>query len=184
MCQKGVAKSYQINQLFDRLTVRENLLIPTLAAKRGRFRLDLLRRLWSVPGVEEGVAETLRLVNLTHRAGTPVNQLAYGEKRRLEIGLCLATNPQVLLLDEPLAGMSPSERASTVHLLRSLRDGRTMVIVEHDMDALFDLADRVTVLVEGRILVEGTPEEVRSDPAVQTAYLGGVDHHAPAEQAA
>ncbi len=185
ICQKGMAKSYQINQLFDRLTVRENLLIPTLAAKRGRFRLDLLRSLWSVPGVEEGVAETLRLVNLTHRADTPVNRLAYGEKRRLEIGLCLATEPLVLLLDEPLAGMSPAERASTVQLLHRLREGRTMVIVEHDMDALFDLADRVTVLVEGRILIEGTPEEVRRDPAVQTAYLGGVDHHAPApEQAA
>ena len=115
----------------------ENLLIPTLAAKRGRFRLDLLRSLGAVPGVATGVVETLRLVNLEHRADTPVNQLAYGEKRRLEIGMCLATNPKVLLLDEPLAGMSPSERANTVRLLRRLRDGRTMVIVEHDMDALF-----------------------------------------------
>ena len=177
ICQKGMAKSYQINQLFDRLTVRENLVIPTLAARRGRFRLDLLRRLWSVPGVETGVEDTLRLVDLAHRADTPVNQLAYGEKRRLEIGLVLATNPEVLLLDEPLAGMSPSERANTVQLLRKLREGRTMVIVEHDMDALFGLADRITVLVEGRILIEGTPEQVRNDPGVQEAYLGGV--HAP-----
>ena len=184
MCQQGVAKSYQINQLFDRLTVRQNLIIPTLAAKRGRFRLDLLRSLRSVAGLEEGVAETLRLVDLTHRADTPVNQLAYGEKRRLEIGLCLASNPQILLLDEPLAGMSPSERANTVQLLRRLRQGRTMVIVEHDMDAMFDIADKITVLVEGKILIEGTPDQVRSDPAVQTAYLGGVDHHAPAEAAA
>ena len=175
--QKGMTKSYQINQLFDRQTVRENLLVPTLAAQRGRFRLDLLRSLWSVKGVQEGVEQTLRLVNLTHRADTPVNQLAYGEKRRLEIGLVLATNPKVLLLDEPLAGMSPRERADTVQLLRSLREGRTMVIVEHDMDALFGLADRVTVLVEGRILIEGTPEQVRNDPGVQEAYLGGV--HAP-----
>jgi len=181
ICQKGMAKSYQINQLFDRLTVRENLVIPTLAARRGRFRLDLLRSLWSVDGVEEGVEETLRLVDLAHRADTPVNQLAYGEKRRLEIGLVLATDPKVLLLDEPLAGMSPGERAYTVQLLRRLRHGRTMVIVEHDMDALFGLADRITVLVEGRILVEGTPDQVRNDPGVQEAYLGGV--HAPGEPA-
>lgn len=184
MCQNGVAKSYQINQLFDRLTVRQNLLIPTLATKRGRFRLDLLHTVASEPEVEQGVLDTLALVDLTHRADTPVNQLAYGEKRRLEIGLCLASNPTILLLDEPLAGMSPSERASTIQLLGRLREGRTMVIVEHDMEALFGFADRITVLVEGRILVEGTPDEVRADKGVQTAYLGGVDHDAPAEQAA
>ena len=178
MCQRGVAKSYQINQLFDRLTVRENLLIPTLAGKRGRFRLDLLRSLESEPEVEQGVVDTLALVDLTHRADTPVNQLAYGEKRRLEIGLCLASNSSVLLLDEPLAGMSPSERVATIQLLGRLREGRTMVIVEHDMEALFGFADRITVLVEGKILVEGTPDEVRADSGVQTAYLGGVDHDA------
>jgi branched-chain amino acid transport system permease protein len=180
ICQLGMAKSYQINQLFDRLTVRENLLIPILAERRGRFRLDLLSSLWRVAGVEAGVKTTLELVDLTHRADTPVNQLAYGEKRRLEIGLVLATNPKILLLDEPLAGMSPSERASTVRLLHRLRSNRTMVIVEHDMDALFDLADRITVLVEGSILVEGTPEEIRSHPLVQEAYLGGV--HLPEDQ--
>jgi branched-chain amino acid transport system permease protein len=180
ICQAGMAKSYQINQLFDRLTVRENLVIPILAERRGRFRLDLLSSLSHVAGVEAGVKNTLELVDLTHRADTPVNQLAYGEKRRLEIGLVLATNPKILLLDEPLAGMSPSERASTVRLLRTLRSNRTMVIVEHDMDALFDLADRITVLVEGSILVEGTPEEIRSHPLVQEAYLGGV--HLPEDQ--
>ncbi|MDT7951785.1 MAG: branched-chain amino acid ABC transporter ATP-binding protein/permease [Acetobacteraceae bacterium] len=184
MCQNGVAKSYQINQLFDRLSVRENLLIPTLAATRGRFRLDLLRSITADPAVERGVHDTLALVDLSHKADTPVNQLAYGEKRRLEIGLCLASNPKVLLLDEPLAGMSPSERVSTIQLLTRLREGRTMVIVEHDMEALFGFADRVTVLVEGKILVEGTPDEVRADKGVQTAYLGGVDHDLPAEAAA
>ena len=177
ICQMGMSKSYQINQLFDRLTVLENLLIPTLAERRGRFRMDMLRSIRAVPGVQAGVEHTLALVNLTHRANTPVSKLAYGEKRRLEIGLALATNPKILLLDEPLAGMSPSERASTVQLLHALRAERTMVIVEHDMDALFDLADRITVLVEGKILVEGTPEEIRNHPKVQEAYLGGV--HVP-----
>jgi branched-chain amino acid transport system permease protein len=103
-----------------------------------------------------------------------VSELAYGEKRRLEIGLALATSPSLLLLDEPLAGMSPRERVETVKLLKSISKGRTMIIIDHDMDALFELAERVTVLQEGRVLVSGTPEEIKTNAAVQEAYLGGV----------
>jgi branched-chain amino acid transport system permease protein len=111
---------------------------------------------------------------LTRRADTKVSDLAYGEKRRVEIGLALATRPSLLLLDEPLAGMSPQERVETVKLLKSLSKGRTMIVIDHDMDALFELAERVTVLQEGRVLVEGTPDEIKANPAVQEAYLGGV----------
>jgi len=103
-----------------------------------------------------------------------VSELAYGEKRRLEIGLTLATSPRLLLLDEPLAGMSPRERVETVKLLKSIARGRTMIIIDHDMDSLFELVERVTVLQEGRVLLDGTPEEVKSNAAVQEAYLGGV----------
>ena len=117
---------------------------------------------------------TLALVNLTRRADTPVSELAYGEKRRLEIGLALATSPRLLLLDEPLAGMSPRERVETVKLLKSIARGRTMIIIDHDMDSLFELVERVTVLQEGRVLVSGTPEEIKTNAAVQEAYLGGV----------
>ena len=92
-----------------------------------------------------------------------MSELAYGEKRRLEIGLALATSPSLLLLDEPLAGMSPRERVETVKLLKSISQGRTMIIIDHDMDALFELAERVTVLQEGRVLVEGTPEEIKAN---------------------
>jgi branched-chain amino acid transport system permease protein len=116
----------------------------------------------------------LELVNLSGRSDTPVSQLAYGEKRRLEVGLALASSPTLLLLDEPLAGMSPSERAETVTLLRSIGKGRTMIIIDHDMDALFNLAERITVLQEGRVLVEGTPDEIKGNAKVQEAYLGGV----------
>ena len=91
-----------------------------------------------------------------------MSELAYGEKRRLEIGLALATSPSLLLLDEPLAGMSPRERVETVKLLKSISRGRTMIIIDHDMDALFELAERVTVLQEGRVLVEGTPDEIKN----------------------
>ena len=112
--------------------------------------------------------------HLTHRADTRVSELAYGEKRRLEVGLALASSPSLLLLDEPLAGMSPSERVETVKLLRSIAEGRTLIIIDHDMDSLFELAAHVTVLQEGRILAEGTPDEIKSNKAVQEAYLGGM----------
>ena len=174
VCQLGLTKSYQVNQLFTRLTVRQNLTISALAERRGKFRLDLLRRLSKIPGLTEQVEHTLDLVNLTGRADIPVSALAYGEKRRLEIGLALASSPSLLLLDEPLAGMSPSERVETVKLLKSIAQGRTMVVIDHDMDSLFELVERITVLQEGRVLVEGTPEQIKGNAAVQEAYLGGV----------
>jgi branched-chain amino acid transport system permease protein len=174
VCQLGLTKSYQVNQLFSRLTVRENIIIAALAEKRGPFRLDLFKRIGSVAGLDERVAETLAQVHLTERADLPVSELAYGEKRRLEIGLALATAPSLLLLDEPLAGMSPSERAATVQLLKSIRRGRAMVVIDHDMDAIFELGEKITVLQEGRVLVEGTPAEIKSNTAVQDAYLGGI----------
>lgn len=162
VCQLGLTKSYQVNQLFSNLTVRENVTIAVLAAVRGKFKLDMFRRIDKVPGVTEQVDQTLAMVNLTARADTPVSVLAYGEKRRLEIGLALANSPSLLLLDEPLAGMSPRERVETVKLLRSISQGRTMIIIDHDMDALFELVEKVTVLQEGRLLVEGTPEEIKA----------------------
>jgi branched-chain amino acid transport system permease protein len=174
VCQLGLTKSYQINQLFDRLTVRQNLRIAALGQIRGKFKLDLFRSLKSVPGLDDHVDHTLALVNLIERPERPVSELAYGEKRRLEIGLALATEPSLLLLDEPLAGMSPKERVETVALLKSIARGRTMIIIDHDMDSLFELVERVTVLQEGRVLVEGTPDEIKINPKVQEAYLGGV----------
>lgn len=175
VCQLGMTKSYQVNQLFNRLTVRENLTIAALARRRGSFRMDMLRSVTRVPGLADQVEETLQLVHLQHRATRPVSELAYGEKRRLEIGLALATQPSLLLLDEPLAGMSPTERIEAIKLLKSIRRGRTLIVIDHDMDAIFDLTERITVLSEGRILVEGTPDEIKSNPIVQEAYLGGVD---------
>jgi len=176
VCQLGLTKSYQVNQLFTRLTVRESITIAALAELRGKFRLDMLRSMPAIHGLTEQVAHTLALVDLTSRADTPVAALAYGEKRRLEVGLALATSPTLLLLDEPLplAGMSPLERLEMVKLLKSISHGRTMIIIDHDMDSLFELVERVTVLQEGRVLVEGTPQEIKGNAAVQEAYLGGV----------
>jgi branched-chain amino acid transport system permease protein len=174
VCQLGLTKSYQVNQLFTGLTVRDNVTIAALAELRGKFRLDMFRSPRAIAGLAEQVARTLALVDLTGRADRPVASLAYGEKRRLEVGLALASSPSLLLLDEPLAGMSPAERIEMVKLLKSIGQGRTMIIIDHDMDSLFELVERVTVLQEGRVLVEGTPAEIKGNKAVQEAYLGGV----------
>lgn len=179
-CQLGLTKSYQINQLFDRLTVRQNLGIAALGELRGKFKLDLLKSLSKVAGLDPQIARTAKLVHLGDRLDTPVSELAYGEKRRLEIGLALATSPNLLLLDEPLAGMSQQERVETVALLKSIAAGRTMIVIDHDMDSMFELVERITVLQEGRVLVEGTPDEIRNNADVQEAYLGGIEEEAGA----
>jgi len=177
ICQLGMSKGYQINQLFESLSVRESLRIPALARARGKFRFDIFRAAHRIDDVERQVEAALTLVQLHDRQDVLVHELSYGEKRRLEIGLVLATGANILLLDEPLAGMSPEERAHVIKLLRSLRTGRSIVIVEHDMDAMFGLADRITVLCEGRLLDEGSPAHIQKSQAVQEAYLGGAKEH-------
>jgi branched-chain amino acid transport system permease protein len=172
--QYGMAKSYQINQLFPQLTVRENLRLGALARQRGRLRLDVFRAADGFPKVEALVEALTEELGLAQCADVVVNTLPYGEKRRLELGLALASQPSVLLLDEPLAGLSPAEREDIKKLIRSLRKGRTILLVEHDMDAVFELAERITVLHDGRKLAEGTVKEISGDPRVREAYLGGM----------
>jgi branched-chain amino acid transport system permease protein len=132
----------------------------------------MLRDIERDADIRRAIDEALLAVELSGRADTPASALAYGEKRRLEIGLALATKPRVLLLDEPTAGMSPSERTDTVRLLKRIAAGITIVIVEHDMDVVFGLADRVTVLFNGRKIAEDSPEAIQSNAEVRAAYLG------------
>jgi branched-chain amino acid transport system ATP-binding protein/branched-chain amino acid transport system permease protein len=179
-CQRGISKSFQINQIFPSLTVRENIMIPTLARQYGKFNLSMLKPVANDVPVNESIEETSKAVQLSNRLDTPATELAYGEKRRLEIGLALATKPQVLLLDEPTAGMSPAERFDTVQLLKRIAAGITIIIVEHDMDVVFGLADRVTVLFNGRKIAEGSPEAIQANPEVRAAYLGTPVVHEPA----
>ena len=180
VCQRGIAKSFQINQIFVSLTVRENLRIPAIARTYGKFHPSMLKTVGYDPAVNARIEAAASAVQLTGRLDTPAAALAYGEKRRLEIGLALATEPKVLLLDEPTAGMSPAERADTVRLLRRIGAGMTIVIVEHDMDVVFGLADRITVLFNGRKIAEGTPEAIQANPDVRAAYLGSQAAHEPA----
>ncbi len=174
-CRIGVSKSYQIVQVYPELTARENLYVPILARQRGAFRFDVLRTLRGNPAMEEEVERALRVMELHERCDVMVSEMAYGEKRRLEIAIALATEPRVLLLDEPLAGLSPAERVQVVQVIRHAAVGRTVLIVEHDMDAVFELADRITMLHMGRNLITGTPAEIRDNAAVHTAYLGARD---------
>jgi branched-chain amino acid transport system permease protein len=172
ICQRGLVKSFQINQLFPGLTVRDNIRIPAIARTYGKFHPSMLRSVKETGALNELIAQSLAAVHLSERANAPARELAYGEKRRLEIGLALATRPSTLLLDEPTAGMSPSERQDTIRLLRSIAAGMTIVIVEHDMDVVFGLADRVTVLFNGRKIAEGAPDAIKANPEVRAAYLG------------
>jgi branched-chain amino acid transport system permease protein len=172
--QRGLAKSFQINQLFPQLTVRQNLRIGALSRLRGPLRLDVFRPVDGFQKIELMLAALLDRLDLTPSADVRTSLLPYGEKRRLELGLALASRPSVLLLDEPLAGLSPHERDGIKHLIRDLRRGRTIVLVEHDMDAVFELAERITVLHEGRKLAEGTPQQITGNRRVREAYLGGM----------
>ena len=166
----GLARTYQIITLFPRDTLEHNIALALLGLAKARW--DVFRGFSK--HFYDDAKDVLARVGLDHLARRPISELAYGEKRRLEVGLALAASPSLLLLDEPLAGMSPRERVETVKLLKSISKGRTMIIIDHDMDALFELAERVTVLQEGRVLVEGTPEEIKNNAIVQEAYLGGV----------
>ena len=172
--QHGLAKSFQINQLFPQLTVRQNLRIGALSRLRGSLRLDVFRSADGFEKIELMLSTLLEHLGLTPSADVRVSLLPYGEKRRLELGLALASRPSVLLLDEPLAGLSPHEREGIKHLIQDLRSGRTIVLVEHDMDAVFQLAERITVLHEGHKLAEGTPQEISGNRRVREAYLGGI----------
>jgi len=169
LARRGIARMYQRNELFDPLSARDNVGIG-VAAAAGPYRP------FSSPPASELVAadDLLERVGLGTRAATPARALSHGERRQLELAVALARRPRVLLLDEPTAGMSPTETARITELIASLDRSLTLVIVEHDMDVVFRLAERITVLHEGRVIAEGTPAQVRGDTLVNEVYLGKV----------
>jgi branched-chain amino acid transport system ATP-binding protein len=167
---RGLARSFQITTLCLEFTALENVFTAMYARTRQRYNF------WGQVAVDEDLNKVgrryLEEVGLGDRMNVVASQLAHGEQRQLEVAVALATEPRILLLDEPMAGMGRQESAAMVELLLRLKQRYTMVLVEHDMDAVFQIADRISVLVYGRCIATGTPEETRANPTVREAYLG------------
>ncbi len=168
--RRGLVRSFQITRLFTRFSVIENVALAVQA--RDGSSLSFWRPVAAERGLFDEARAVLDLVGLADRADTPCIQLPHGEQRSLEVALALATRPSLLLLDEPLAGTGPQESERMVALIQRLREQVTILLVEHDVDAVFRLADTVSVLVGGRVIACGAPAAVRRDPEVITAYLG------------
>lgn len=168
----GLSRSFQITNIFPKMTVFENIRCGLLWSKGYKYSF------WNLVGRSRDLTESaeavLEQINLTARRDLPAGVLSYAEQRALEIGITIAGGADVIMLDEPTAGMSHSETDYIVELIRKVTEGKTLVMVEHDMGVVFGLADRISVLVYGEIIATGAPEEVRGNPRVQEAYLGAV----------
>ena len=166
----GLARSYQITSIFRRYSVLENLAFAVQARSGSSFRF------WRPVTAERTLFDEARVIaadiGLAEREHAVAATLAHGEQRALEVGLALATRPQLVLLDEPMAGMGPPESRAMLALIQRIRSRVTVLLVEHDMDAVFRLADRISVLVNGRVVASGVPAAIRNDPTVRQAYLG------------
>jgi branched-chain amino acid transport system ATP-binding protein len=170
LVRRGMGRSFQITSTFSRLTAFQNIRMGILS-KRG-IRFNMFRFLDKMDDVTKETEEVLDRINLLGERDIPASALSYGKSRSLEISMALATDPELVMLDEPTAGMSVDETRTAVELIRKLTEGKTAVIIEHDMEVVFSLADRITVLHLGTILATGAPEDIRDNQAVKDAYLG------------
>jgi len=166
----GLGRSYQKTTIFPQFTVQENVRLAAQA--HASSPLKIFGNVTSDSEVNRHTIDALEQAGLAARAHMTATHLSHGEQRQLEIAMVLATQPSIILLDEPLAGMGQSEARKVVDLIASLKKGRAVLVVEHDMDAVFELADRLTVMADGKAIASGSPQQVRTDPAVRLAYLG------------
>jgi branched-chain amino acid transport system ATP-binding protein len=170
----GMGRSFQITSTFAKLTAFQNIR-QAILSKRG-IHFQMLRLLDRMEDITRETDEVLNRINLDGQRDIPASMLSYGKHRSLEISMALATDPDLIMLDEPTAGMSRDETHTAVELIRKLTEGKTVVIIEHDMDVIFSLADRITVLHYGQILATGTPAEIRENQEVKDAYLGELEY--------
>lgn len=170
----GLLRSYQITSIFEEFTVLENAALSALGARQNAW--GFWRPMLADAPARAAAQEAVEAAGLSAFGGTLAGELAYGQRRQLELAMALAANPKFLLLDEPMAGMSVQESAAVTELLRSLKRRYTILLVEHDMDAVFALADRISVLVYGRVMFTGTADEIRNHPEVRAVYLGEETH--------
>jgi branched-chain amino acid transport system ATP-binding protein len=168
--RKGLSRSFQVTNIFHHMTVFENIRCGVLWSQGCRY--SFWHRVGGLKDVQRRAEEVMERIGLARRRNVPAGTLTYAEQRALEIGITIAGGASVILLDEPTAGMSRTETAQAVELVRQVSEGRTLVMVEHDMGVVFNLADRISVLVYGELIATGAPEEIRANPAVQEAYLG------------
>jgi len=172
--QAGVVRVFQTPEIFGELSLLDNVLIPAFSHRDGEFKLNGWSRAAEQAHVHEVAKHMLEDVGLYGKRDMIANSLSRGDKRRLELAMCLAQEPKLLLLDEPTAGMSRADTNSTIDLLQRLGDGKvTKIIIEHDMHVVFSLAEKISVMAQGAIIAEGAPEAIKTDPRVQEAYLGG-----------
>lgn len=172
--QLGVSRVFQTPEIFPDLTLLENVLIPAFATRDGAFSLRPFSKLRKETEIRDRSEQALADVGLSALKDREAAALSRGDKRRLELAMCLIQQPKLLLLDEPTAGMSRHDTNRTVDLLKTIKArGMTKVIIEHDMHVVFSLADKISVLAQGKIIASGTPDEIKGNPKVQEAYLGG-----------
>ncbi len=172
--QAGVTRVFQTPEIFGELTLLENVMIPAFAKRDGAFKVDLWSPLAGQAAIREKALHALDGVGMADKRDMIANSLSRGDKRRLELAMGIVQDPKLLLLDEPTAGMSRADTNATIDLLRKIADsGMTMVVIEHDMHVVFSLANRITVLAQGTPIVEDAPENIKGNPKVQEAYLGG-----------
>ena len=174
--RKGLSRSFQVTNIFHNMSVYENIRCGVLWS--AGYKYSFWHRVAGLKDVQRRAEEVMERIGLARRRAVPAGTLSYAEQRALEIGVTIAGGAGTLLLDEPTSGMSTSESAQTVELVRQVSEGKTLVMVEHDMGVVFNLADRISVLVYGEVLATGTPQEIRTNPAVQEAYLGKEASHA------
>ena len=166
----GLGRSFQITSIFENLSVSENMALAILAGQGHNYRF--WRNSMSAEAVQKGLADALARVDLTTSSEQLAANLSHGEKRQLEVGMALVGKPQLLMLDEPMAGQGAGGTVELKKLISSLKSHTTILLVEHDMDVVFSLADRISVIVYGHCIASGSPEQIRRDPEVQHAYLG------------
>ncbi len=172
--QAGVVRVFQTPEIFGELSLLDNVLIPAFSHRDGEFKLNGWSRAAEQAHVHEVAKHMLEDVGLYGKRDMIANSLSRGDKRRLELAMCLSQEPKLLLLDEPTAGMSRADTNSTIDLLQRLGDGKvTKIIIEHDMHVVFSLAEKISVMAQGAIIAEGAPDAIKVDPRVQEAYLGG-----------